>query len=294
MINTLCPWCFNSTSGFLHLFTAPKKLKPGGIESVAAISMGHGAPVPLPVVRTCRHRLGIGIALCGRLHLATLDLDHSAEVLRVGGVLATRLGHVSLLLLGLSSGQKHLDGGLGCGSFCLWLGGWRWTPLWRYSSSTRGNSHSAHPCHAGPLQLWHGASLQRVPTAMARLLDTAILTGQLIHLRRWEINFYNEECWEAARTALWAGADIQILWRIFWVKTFLFDKPCFWSPSWRIGSRNLDDRLGIFMFDRPHGPGGFLHPLGFPLPDALPWGLTFGCSLKRNVHGSAKNSQMPS
>ena len=46
---------------------------------------------------------------------------------------------------------------------------------------------------------------------MARLLDMAILTGQLIHLRRWEINFYNEECWEAARTALWAGADIQDL-----------------------------------------------------------------------------------
>ena len=90
-------------------------------------------------------------------------LDHSAAVLGVGEVLATRLGHVSLLLLGLSSGQKHLVGGLGCGFFCLWLGKWRWTPLWRYSSSTRNSSHSAHPYHAGPLQLWHGVSLQWVP-----------------------------------------------------------------------------------------------------------------------------------
>ena len=59
------------------------------------------------------------------------------------------------------------------------------------------------------------------PKAMARLLDIAILTGnqkaavnlskkcQLWPLRRWGMQWSSEDSWEAARTALWAGANLQ-------------------------------------------------------------------------------------
>ena len=61
------------------------------------------------------------------------------------------------------------------------------------------------------------------PKALARLLDIAILTGnqkaavnlakkcQLWPLRRWKMNWGCGDWWEAARTALWAGADLQDL-----------------------------------------------------------------------------------
>ena len=61
------------------------------------------------------------------------------------------------------------------------------------------------------------------PKAMARLLDIAILTGnrkaavnlskkcQLRPLRRWAMNWTFDNCWNAARTALWAGAGFQDL-----------------------------------------------------------------------------------
>ena len=59
--------------------------------------------------------------------------------------------------------------------------------------------------------------------AMARLLDIAILTGnqkaavnlskkcQLRPLRRWKMDWSFGGCWEAAETALWAGADFRDL-----------------------------------------------------------------------------------
>ena len=61
------------------------------------------------------------------------------------------------------------------------------------------------------------------PKTMARLLDIAILTGnqkaavnlskqcQLLPLRRWGMCYSHNCWWEAARTALWAGADFQDL-----------------------------------------------------------------------------------
>ena len=65
------------------------------------------------------------------------------------------------------------------------------------------------------------------PKAMARLLDIAILTGnqkaainlskkcRLWPLRRWGMHYnyedFNSQGWKAARTALWAGAQIQDL-----------------------------------------------------------------------------------
>ena len=61
------------------------------------------------------------------------------------------------------------------------------------------------------------------PQAMARLLDIAILTGNqkaainlakkcpVRPLRRWKLSLAFEECWEAAKTALCAGADFQDL-----------------------------------------------------------------------------------
>eukprot|EP00434_Breviolum_minutum_P032385 symbB.v1.2.028640.t1/scaffold2986.1/size65838/3 len=62
------------------------------------------------------------------------------------------------------------------------------------------------------------------PMVMARLLDIAILTAnqkaamrlskkcQLRPLRRWSMGWYSEDCcWEAAGTALWAGANFQDL-----------------------------------------------------------------------------------
>ena len=61
------------------------------------------------------------------------------------------------------------------------------------------------------------------PKTMARLLDIAILTGNqkaavnlakkshLRPLRRWSMGWYSKDCWEAARTALWVGANFQDL-----------------------------------------------------------------------------------
>ena len=61
------------------------------------------------------------------------------------------------------------------------------------------------------------------PKAMARLLDIAILTGnqkaaiklakkcQVRPLRRWKMDWVVDECWQAARTALLAGANLQDL-----------------------------------------------------------------------------------
>ena len=106
----VCLWCFMFR--FLHLFTTPKLQAIGGIESVAAISMGHGAPVwPLPAVRTCRHRFGIGNAWCGRLHLRGPSGPRTVQQSCLWStVRLPRLGHVWVLLLGLSGGARHLDG----------------------------------------------------------------------------------------------------------------------------------------------------------------------------------------
>ena len=146
------------SSGF-STSSQPPNSKPGGIESVAAISMGHGALVwPLPVVRSRRHRFGIGIARCGRLRLGGPSRPWTIQQrFFVSTLQLPRLGHVSLLLLGLSSGSRHLDGRLGCESY--WYAGL----CGCYSSSPKGSSKATHPCHARHLQLRHGASLQRVP-----------------------------------------------------------------------------------------------------------------------------------
>ena len=54
----------------LLLSSPPPNSKPGGIERVAAISMGRSAPVwPLPVVWSHRHRSRISHARCTGLHL---------------------------------------------------------------------------------------------------------------------------------------------------------------------------------------------------------------------------------
>ena len=120
------------------------------------------------------------------------------------------------------------------------------------------------------------------PKAMARLLDIAILTGnqkatvnlskkcQLRPLRRWVVNWEIEDCWEAARTALWAGADLQDLMVKYSYEEvpfpqafFLFSELEDWQKIrhllpdchdlWR--PRNLDNRLGSFFLERPHGTG---------------------------------------
>ena len=123
------------------------------------------------------------------------------------------------------------------------------------------------------------------PKAMARLLDIAILTGnqeaavnlakkcQVRPLRRWEIDFYFEDCWKAARTALLAGAFFQDLmvkgsWALdedipFAQALFLKSKLENWQEIrhllpgrhdlWR--PRSLDNRFGHFFLEYPHGPG---------------------------------------
>eukprot|EP00434_Breviolum_minutum_P019341 symbB.v1.2.017048.t1/scaffold1314.1/size125707/1 len=122
------------------------------------------------------------------------------------------------------------------------------------------------------------------PKTMARLLDITILTGnqkaavnlsekcQLRPLRRWKMD--NFECWEAARTALWAGADFKDLMVEepfynsgdipFPLAMFLKSKLEDWQEMrhllprghdlWR--PRNSDNRLGEFFLECPHGPGG--------------------------------------
>ena len=119
-------------------------------------------------------------------------------------------------------------------------------------------------------------------TAMARLLDIAILTANqkaavnlskkshLRPLRRWGLEWYRQDCWKAARTALWAGADFQDLMvkENFFRKTedvpfpqalFLESKLEDWQEIrhllpgcccyglWR--PRNLDNRFGIRFLD---------------------------------------------
>ena len=120
------------------------------------------------------------------------------------------------------------------------------------------------------------------PKAMARLLDIAILTGhqkaavklskkcEVRPLRRWARTWAFAACWEAARTALWAGANLQNLMvndgfdredvpfsQALFLKSKLEDwqkirhllPKCHdrWSPS-------FDNLLGSFFLESPHGP----------------------------------------
>ena len=126
------------------------------------------------------------------------------------------------------------------------------------------------------------------PKAIARLLDIAILTGnraaavnlsrkcQLRPLRRWAMTRYwgmsVEKCWEAARTALLAGADFQDL----MVKDSRFDDEIPFPQALFLKSklevwqdirhllprchdvwkpRNSDNDLGKFFLEMPRGPG---------------------------------------
>ena len=255
------------TNGFnIHAFR--KKNKPGGIESVAAISMGHGAPVwPLPVVRTCRHRLGIGIALCGRLHLGRPSRPWTIQ--------QRFLGSGRFLPLGWDTCPYC------CWAFpvdkSIWLEDWDvdffafdWASddEHRYGAIPAAQETAATPLTHTMLDLC--SSDMEFPFSGSR---TANLDGQpesyrqLIHLRplpRWEINFYNEECWEAARTALWAGADLQVLWRIFSVKE-LED----WHEIRHLLPRCQElkqwNGLGIFFFERPHGSRCWIGMLRVPM-----------------------------
>ena len=122
------------------------------------------------------------------------------------------------------------------------------------------------------------------PHAMARLLDIAILTGnraaavnlslpcQVRPLRRWAMDWRFEDAWQAARTALWAGADFQGILvptideaipfpQAMFLKSKLEDwqeirhllpgRHDLWRP------RSLDNnRFGHFFLEGPHGPGG--------------------------------------
>ena len=118
------------------------------------------------------------------------------------------------------------------------------------------------------------------PKAMARLLDIAILTGnqkaavklskkcEVRPLRRWNMGDF-DECWEAARTALWAGANFQDLMVNFFGEDVPFPQGYFlrsfedWQKIrhllpgrhdlWR--PRNLDNDLGEFFLEYRHGSG---------------------------------------
>ena len=122
--------------------------------------------------------------------------------------------------------------------------------------------------------------------AMARFLDIAILTGnrkaavnlakkcQLRPLRRWKMDWVVDECWQAARTALWAGADFEDLMVKFWFlgseegvpfpqAMFLKSKLEDWQEIRHLlpGCHGLwmpqssGNRLGEFFLEGPHGPG---------------------------------------
>ena len=128
------------------------------------------------------------------------------------------------------------------------------------------------------------------PKAMARLLDIAILTGnhkatvnlakkcQVRPLRRWGMDWKFEQCWQAARTALWAGANFQDLMvkdpflflgysedvpfpQALFLKSLedwqkirhLFPR---YHDLWR--ARNFYNTLGNFFLEGHHGPGGSL------------------------------------
>ena len=129
------------------------------------------------------------------------------------------------------------------------------------------------------------------PKTMARLLDIAILTGdqkaavnlakkcQLRPLRRWVMDWVNDQCWQAARTALWVGADFQDLMVIccsnesnedgscedvpFPQALFLESNSDDWQEIrhllpgrhdlWR--PKNSDNDFGDFFLEYPHGPG---------------------------------------
>ena len=122
------------------------------------------------------------------------------------------------------------------------------------------------------------------PKAMARLLDIAILTAnqkaavnlakkcQLRPLRRWGImgRYSKDCCWEAARTALWAGADFQGRMVEYDQENIPFPQALFlksfedWQNIrhvlprchglWR--PRNVDNELGELFWERRHGPDG--------------------------------------
>ena len=121
------------------------------------------------------------------------------------------------------------------------------------------------------------------PKAMARLLDIAILTGnekaainlskkcQVRPLRRWALHWFQGFDWEAARTALLAGANLQDLmvkgsWQLdedipFPQALFLKSKLEDWQEIRHLLPRghglwrpNLNNGLGHFFLEGPRGP----------------------------------------
>ena len=125
--------------------------------------------------------------------------------------------------MGLSIGERDLDGRLGRGSSSsLWLGWWTWTPLLVPFQQHKRQQPlpSPGPCWTFAPVTWSSPSAGP-PKVMARLLDIAILTGnqkaaanlsdncQFRPLRRWATDWVNADDWEALWAAVWAGADFQ-------------------------------------------------------------------------------------
>ena len=189
-------------------------------------------------------------------------------------------GHVLLLLLGLSSEASYLDGRLGCGILLSMISLNAAISVPFQQHERRQPLRSPVPCWTFAAVTWSFPS-GGLPKAMARLLDIAILTGnqkatvnlakkcQVRPLRRWAIDSASE--WEAARTALWAGADFQDLMvknsgedipfpQALFLRSKLEDwqeirhllPKChdLWRPT------NVDNWLGLFFEESPHGPGG--------------------------------------
>ena len=177
----------------------------------------------------------------------------------------------------------------------IWMEDWDEALLWVdwHSGGTSGVIPAAQQAAATPLtcamldlcscdmELPFSGS----PKAMVRLLDIAILTGNqkatvnlskkshLRPLRRWAMNcnylgMSMGECWEAAKTALWAGADFRDLMVEYRCEQFPFPQALFleakvedWQEIrhllprchglWR--PRNLDNGLGHFFWG-DHGP----------------------------------------
>ena len=237
-------------------------MAPGVAEWNGAISMGSSPPVWLvPSMWSPWNGLSIGSSRCTRLLFGrpspgTIQ-QHQQRF--VGSTLQLpRLGHVSLLLLGLSSGSRHLDGRLGWGSYCR-----RHTPCWCHSSSTKGGSH----CHAGPLQSRHGSPLQGVPEGDGTAAGHCHLDGQPESCRQlvqevpavapaamgnaveqWRFLLGGcEDCLVGRCGLSGSHGEVYLLTRLC-KRAFLFHRPCFWSPSWRFGRRSAICSQGAMTF----------------------------------------------
>ena len=212
--------------------------------------MGSSPPVWLvPSMWSPWNGFSIRSSWCARLHLGRpsprTDQQAFSGAALLPGFVPLTPRHGPLLLFCLSRGSRHLDERLGCRSWGC------------HFSSTKGSSHAAHPCHAGLVQPWHGASVRRIPEGNGTAAGRCHLDGQPASygefvqevpaaaaaamengMEIWSALEGCEDCLVGRCRLSFSNGEGPLFFRTFLFQqpwwgavTFLFHSPCFWDRS---------------------------------------------------------------